>query len=103
MTEMGKAEIIGKRIECIIGIVLLIPPILGVIAFVINFFIQDAALLSNLDDKWTAVYFFDGFHDKSIAIPIGATSAAPIYFGLMAISGVYLIKDSIKYFLMKSN
>jgi hypothetical protein len=29
-------------------------------------------------------------------------SAAPIYLALMAMVGAYLIKDSVKYFFMKS-
>ena len=32
---MEESKIKGKRIECIIGVLLLIPPILGVFAFVL--------------------------------------------------------------------
>ena len=95
---MEKAEIIGRRIECFIGILLLIPVFLGVIAFVFNLLGSDGdfAKMSNLSFKWTCDWFGDG--DRTAA----AMSAAPIYLGLMAIAGVWLIKDSFKYFFMKS-
>ena len=93
---MDKATIIGKRIECIIGIILLVPVFLGVIAFVSNLFGSDGdfASMSDLSYKWTC--------DWSGESGCGGMSAAPIYLALMAIAGAYLIKDSFKYFFMKS-
>ena len=92
---MDKATIIGKRIECIIGIILLVPVFLGVIAFVSNLFGSDGdfASMSDLSYKWTCDWSGESG---------GGMSAAPIYLALMAIAGAYLIKDSFKYFFMKS-
>lgn len=75
----------GKIIEAIIGIILLIPPILGVVAFTLNLFDWggEFAKMSNLSSEWS--------------------SSAPIFLGLMALAGVYLIKDNIKYFIPDKN
>ncbi len=102
---MKKSEIYGKRIECIIGIIMLIPPLLGVICFVINLFIENAggfATLNNLSNNWSASYYYD-FRGREICIPVAAMSAAPIYLGIMALAGSYLIKDSIQYFFTKES
>lgn len=68
-----------------LGVFFLIPPILGVIAFVLCLFDIDShfSKLSNLSSDWTT----GG----------GGMSAAPIYLGLMAIVGAYLIKNSARY------
>lgn len=90
---MEKAEIIGKRIECIIGIIMLVPVFLGIIAFIFDVFNVGEVFVSidTLSDEWTSCYFNGG-----------GMSAAPIYLALMAMVGAYLIKDSVKYFFMKS-
>lgn len=75
------------------------PPILGVIAFVLCLFDislfdnhEKFAKMSGLSSSWTCDFDGDGG---------GGMSAAPIYLGMMAIVGAYLIKDSIKYFFIK--
>ena len=75
----------AKRIECFIGLFLLLPPILGVIAFVLQIFEADTdfSMMRELSSAWTAKY------DQG-----GGMSAAPIYLGLMALAGAHLIKDS---------
>lgn len=80
----------GKKIECIIGIIFLIPPILGVVAFVLGIFgcNWNFAELRHLSGNWTFDYSSNGG---------GGMSAAPIYLGLMALAGVWLVKDSIQY------
>jgi hypothetical protein len=101
---MEKAVIIGKRIECIIGIILLVPVFLGVIAFVICLFkgSNDFFTLDNLSETWSySLNHFNNYGGSGYAAA-GATSSAPIYLGLMAIAGVWLIKDSFKYLFMKS-
>ncbi len=98
---MEKAEIIGKKIECIIGIIMLIPSIISVVAFVICIFssYHKFYTMNNLTPSWTCyVTSFGGEYDNAA----GAMSAAPIYLALMAMVGAYLIKDSVKYFFMKS-
>ncbi|WP_455077036.1 hypothetical protein [Prevotella koreensis] len=93
---MNQTIIKGKRIECIIGLFLLVPPILGVIAFVLQIFNADLdfSQMRDLSSNWTNDYGAEGG---------GGMSAAPIYLGLMALSGVYLIKDSIHYLFLCSD
>lgn len=82
--------IIEKRIECIIGILFLIPPILGAIAFTLQLFEANLGFstLSNLTIYWT------GRVGQG-----GGMSAAPIYMALMAFVGAYLIKDKLRYLI----
>ena len=89
---MDTAIVKAKRIECFIGLFLLLPPILGVIAFVLQIFEAntDFSMMRELSSAWTAKY------DQG-----GGMSAAPIYLGVMALAGVYLIKDSIHYLFVK--
>lgn len=79
----------SKKIECWIGILFLIPAVLGVLAFLLSWFDFncDFSRLRNLSGDWT-----DGDN---------CSSPAPIYLGLMAIAGAVLIKDSFKYLFMK--
>ncbi|MBD5367034.1 MAG: hypothetical protein HDR82_08555 [Bacteroides sp.] len=94
MSNDEKALIKGKKIEAIIAIFLLIPPLLGVISFVLCLLgnSKDFAEMSDLSSHWTG-YYHDG----------GYTSAAPIYLGLMAIAGVILLKDSFRYLFLKDD
>lgn len=85
---MDKAIIKAKKVECIIGLFFLLPPVFGVIAFV---FEQFGATILKLSSTWTA-RVYEG----------GGMSAAPVYLGLMAIAGVYLIKDSFYAFFTKN-
>ena len=108
--NMKKAEVYGKRIECLIGLILLIPPILGVAAFTISIFAGDTpgsfARMTYLSSEWTALIrvpaetSFDGL-SNGIKGSAGAMSAAPIYLGLMAMVGAYLVKNNIQSFFMK--
>lgn len=73
----------------IVGIVLLIPPIISVLFF----FLANVGVdwrfvqMTNLSGQWTARY---GFYEGGG----GGMSAAPIYLGLMALAGAYLIKEN---------
>ena len=88
----------AKKIECVIGLLFLIPPILGVIAFVLCLLgcEWDYATLDNLSGEWTVRY---GYSYESGGG--GGMSAAPVYLGLMALAGVWLVKDSIQYLFKK--
>ena len=107
---MKKSEVYGKRIECIIGLVLLIPPILGVVAFCISIFAGDTpgtfARMNYLSCEWTAIIrvpasqSFDGM-SNGIGGVAAAMSAAPIYLGLMAIVGAYLVRNNMQSFFTK--
>ena len=93
MTKEEKAIKKGKKIECSLDFFFLIPPVLGVLAFVMCLFDNDGAFarMRDLSANWTCDYSGEGG---------GGMSAAPIYLGFMALVGAYLIKDSIKYFFM---
>lgn len=90
---METQEIQSKKkanLERIVGIIFIIPPILGVIFFILNVFIYyagDLPELDNLSSNWTGSFSSEGG---------GFMSAAPIYMGLMAIAGAILLKDSKK-------
>lgn len=90
MNKELKALAKAKKIQCVLGIFFLIPPILGVFAFVFCLFDSDGkfARMYNLSANWTC--------DSG-----GGMSAAPIYLGMMAMVGAYLIKDSLKYFFVE--
>ena len=96
MNKEEKALIKAKKIQCWIGLFFLIPPILGVITFVLCLFDNDSefARMRNLSANWTCDYSGDGG---------GGMSAAPIYLAMMAFAGAYLIKDSLRYLFISSN
>ncbi|MFV0470195.1 MAG: hypothetical protein ACK5MK_14885 [Dysgonomonas sp.] len=76
--------------ERIIGIVLLIPPILSVLLFLIELLLKETGSipeLDNLSSNWTGSY---GYNEGGG----GFSSTIVIYFGLMAIAGAYLLKGS---------
>jgi hypothetical protein len=85
--EVGFVAILGF-ILLIIGIIFLIPPILGVLFFMLSVFGEDGyiASLSYLSGSWTCSNE-------------GGMSAAPIYLGLMAIAGSLIVHSAIKNFV----
>ncbi len=75
----------------IVGYLLLSPAIVSVLLFFITLFLEDNSetLFSKFSNTiWTGDY---GYSDGGGG---GYTSALPFYFGLMALAGAYLIKDS---------
>lgn len=72
-------------VKLIIGVLFLIPPILGVFFFTLNVFDVnwDAVTLRDLGSNWTGEAF----------------SAAPIYLGLMALAGVFMVHFAFKDFI----
>ena len=85
---------IEKKIEAILGIFFLIPPVLGVLSFVLCLLGGDGdfARMRNLSYQWVADWNSNGG---------GGMSAAPVYLGLMAIVGAYLLKGNLRYLFMK--
>lgn len=80
----------NTQVERIIGFILLSPPLVSVLLFVLNLLSNDLGKIvkmANLSSEWTGNYSSDGG---------GYTSAAPIYLGLMAIAGAYLLKGTDK-------
>ena len=98
MNKESKAQAKAKKIQCFLGIFFLIPPILGVIAFVFNLLGSDGefARMSNLSYHWVCDYGYASNGGGG-----GGMSAAPIYLGMMAMVGAYLIKDSMYYFFIE--
>jgi hypothetical protein len=74
----------------IIGYILVTPPVISVLAFMIEIFL-DKNLLRNVVRRGV----WSGFIDE--AGQAGYTTALPFYFGLMAIAGAYLIKGSSRH------
>ena len=72
-------------VKLIIGVVFLIPPILGAFFFTLNVFDVnwDAVTLRDLHSNWTGEAF----------------SAAPIYLGLMALAGVFMVRFAFSDYL----
>lgn len=93
MTKEEKAIATEKKIECIIGILLLLPPLLSIFCFTFSWF--DWFQSDGMTD-FCRMYNLNGIWDYGE----GATST--IYLGLMAIAGAYLIKNNIHYFLLKN-
>lgn len=75
---MDKTIIKAKKVECIIGLFFLLPPVLGVFVFILQLFER-------------ATNFFWMLSSRG----------GGIYLGLMAIAGVYLIKVSFYIFFVK--
>jgi len=76
----------------IIGLILLTPPVVSVIMFFAGIFskksIYAKSILDNLHPIWSGDWGSSGDGGGG-----GYTSALPLYFGLMAIAGAYLIKS----------
>lgn len=80
-----------KNTQKIIGYILLFPPILSVLLFTINLLVFDCGdivKMYNLSEIWSGNVAYGSNGGGG-----GYTSAIPLYFGLMAIAGAYLIKD----------
>lgn len=97
---MKKAIKTEKKFEFFLGMFFLIPPILGVCFFLLNLFDEnrnyDEILVEmhNLSGQW-------GWHDGSGDGSGASMSPAPLYLGLMAIAGVLLVKNSLRYLVCK--
>ena len=81
------------KLEKIIGIILLIPPLLGVIFFILTIFgaTGDIPTMKNLSADWSGSFGYA--YDSGGG---GYSSSAPIYLGLMAIAGALLLKGTGK-------
>jgi hypothetical protein len=70
------------NISTVLGCIFLIPPVIGVVIFILTLFGQ-----SYYFNSFSIGEFWSGGGE-------GYSSTIPIYLGLMAIAGAYLIKDS---------
>jgi len=104
--------------EAKIGVLFLIPPILGALAFIFNLFFDASIGFDDFPESWNCIYNsgYDsdyGYNSDSAwdgsggygyaygwaygwAYGYAATPAIPLYLGLMAIAGAYLIKGNLK-------
>ena len=75
-------------VQLLIGLIFLIPPILGAIFFICEVYGMDGNIISlnRLSGNWTG--------------DSGAMSAAPIYLGLMALAGSFIIHSAVKNFIL---
>ena len=81
--------------EAKIGVVFLIPPIIGVLFFVLNILGADLDFYSILE-SWNCIDNYEYYSSSSTSVVYSSTPSVPIYFGLMAIAGAYLIKGNLK-------
>lgn len=78
-----------KYLELILGIVLLTPPVLSVLS-ILFIYVGVNILRPFVNKEIGASYVWIGYIYESG----GFTPALPLYFGLMAIAGAYLISHS---------
>ena len=79
--------------EAKIGILFLIPPIIGVIMFICNL-LYSGFDFSYFPEAWNCISDYNSWEHR--AYGYAATPAIPLYLGLMAIAGAYLIKGNLK-------
>lgn len=89
---MDKAIKKEKTIEAILGLLFCLPAVIGVICFIVNLCTKgDTCDLGSLRGQWD---WHDGGEGAS-------ASPTPVYFGLMAIAGAYMLKNSLRYLFYK--
>lgn len=79
--------------EAKLGILFLIPPIIGVIMFIFNLF-DTGFNFEYFPDAWNCISDYSKREHSSYGY--AATPAIPLYLGLMAIAGAYLTKGNLK-------
>jgi len=84
-----------KKLELILGIIFLIPPAVSVLYFIIQLIPRQLIPMLNNWDTFNA-FKLTSWTGNIIGEGGGYTSALPIYFGLMAVSGALLLINSYK-------
>lgn len=96
------------NLEAKIGILFIIPPIIGVMMFILNLLILNSLDIGlgfqDFPQSWNCISnsynpdIIDFYLTKSSSRGYGyaGTPAMPLYLGLMAIAGAYLIKGNLK-------
>ena len=80
--------------EAKLGVLFLIPPIVGVVFFVLNILGADVNFYSILE-SWYCINDYENNLSTSTSLVYSPTLAIPIYLGLMAIVGAYLVKGNL--------
>lgn len=79
----------------VIGYILIAPAVMSVALFFIDLITEDSIeILRNLSIYWSGDYgYYSPHYSEGGGGGGGFGSTLPLYFGLMAIAGAYLIKD----------
>ena len=79
--------------EAKIGILFLIPPVWGAFIFILDILGAEIGF-NTFPSSWNYISGYDWYDSGSYGY--AATPAIPLYLGLMAIAGAYLIKGNLK-------
>lgn len=93
---MDKLVIKEKKIEAVIGLLFTLPAVIGIICFLLNFLFGEASL-EGLDGIWGVTENYSGWDNSSYGY--AASSPTPLFMGLLAIVGGYLLKGNLHYLL----
>lgn len=95
---MDKQIIREKQIEAAIGLLFILPAVIGVICFLYHLISGDySASLDELGGIWGTIEHHSGSDNSSFGY--AAASPTPIFMGLMAIVGGYLLKGNLRYLM----
>lgn len=98
---MDKQIIKEKQIEAILGLIFILPAVIGVQCFIFQLiFGYDTGSLENLQGIWGNIENYS-YSDYS-SFGYATASPTPIFMGLIAIVGGYLLKGNLRY-LMQIN
>lgn len=102
MAEMEKAIAKEKKVEFWIGVLFLLPAILGALSFIwCLWFCPDS--YRDFGGSFAGMRSLKGIWDDQYNSSGGvAASPAPIFCGLMALAGAYLVKDSLRYLFINT-
>ena len=97
MTEQEKQLVKAKKAQCWIGIALLVPAVFGVLSVVCG--VLDLGDYVDWLYNFAELYNLDGVWDGD---EMGAIAPAPLFMGMCAFVGAYLIKDNLHYLCIKT-
>lgn len=83
MKRVKNPIVVGKKIECMLGILFLLLPVLFVMAVFLH-------------DIWCGGYWLNDLQDV-------LNDNSSVCVGLLAIAGAYLVKDSFRYLFTAAN
>lgn len=95
---MDKQIIREKQIEAAIGLLFILPAVIGVICFLLHLILGDyTGSLDELEGVWGTIENSSSWDNSSYGY--AAASPTPIFMGLMAIVGGYLLKGNLRYLM----
>lgn len=95
---MDKQIIREKQIEAAIGLLFILPSVIGVICFLFQLIFGDyTGSLDELRGIWGTIEDSSSWDNSSYGY--AAASPTPIFMGLMAIVGGYLLKGNLRYLM----